>query len=50
MNLVEHTGMSIQTLSRWVATGDDWNNTFDRYTIGDINTDLVTIFKKIANK
>ena len=50
MNLVEHTGMSIQTLSSWVATGDDWNNTFDRYTIGDINKDLVTLTKKLTNK
>jgi hypothetical protein len=49
MDLVEHTGMSIQTLTSWVATGDDWNFTFDRYTIGDINKDLVTITKQLAS-
>jgi len=50
MDLVEHTGMSIQTLSSWVASGRNWNPTFDRYTIGDINKDLVTITKQLANK
>ena len=48
IDLVEHTGMTIQTLSRWVATGDSWNSTFDRYTIGDINKDIDKLIKKIT--
>jgi hypothetical protein len=50
MPLVEHEGMTIQTLSRWVATGDNWNSTFDRYTTGDINKDMVDMMKQLTVK
>ncbi len=50
IDLVEHTGMSIQTLTNWVATRDTWNPTFDRYAIGDLNTDLVDLTKQLSGK
>lgn len=43
-----HEGMTIQTLTKWVATSDSWNSTFDRYTTGNINKDMVKILKQVA--
>lgn len=50
MPLTEHTGMTIQTLTKWVNNSRGWNPTFDRYTIGDINKDMVNLIKQMGNK
>lgn len=39
--------LDIKTLSKWVATSDGWNDTFDRYTTGDINKDLEELMSKL---
>ena len=40
-------GMTIQTLTSWVASANSWNPTFSRYTIGDINDDMVEVLKVV---
>jgi len=48
--LIEQEGMTIQTLSKWVRTAGDWNDTFDRYSTGDINKDMVDVMKQLSKK
>lgn len=40
-------GMTIQTLTRWVADSNNWNPTFNRYTTGDINKDMIEVLKLV---
>lgn len=46
-NPMEAKGMTINTLNRFVDHNIGWNNSFDRYTTGDINKDMVAIMKKL---
>ncbi len=43
--LCQQEGMTIQTLTRWCASSNSWNPTFNRYNIGDINDDMVKVMK-----
>ena len=47
--LLVHEGMKIQTLVKWVRSSDAWNPTFDRYSIGDINDDMVEVMKHVRD-
>ncbi len=49
IKLVEQEGLTIQTLTKWVATSNNWNSTFNRYSIGDINKDMVEVLKAVKN-
>ena len=40
-------GMTIQTLTSWVASANSWNPTFNRYTTGDINKDMIEVLKVV---
>lgn len=40
--------ISIQTLTSMVASGDDWNDTFNRYSTGYINKDMIEVVKAVA--
>ena len=46
-DLAIQEGMTIQTLTSWVASGNSWNPTFNRYEIGDINKDMVEVLKLV---
>jgi hypothetical protein len=43
-----HEGMTIQTLTKWVSNSTSWNSTFNRYTAGDINKDMIKVVKEVA--
>ena len=45
--LAVQEGMTIQTLTSWVSSGNNWNPTFNRYGIGDINDDMVKVLKVV---
>ncbi len=40
--------MTITTLNRFVNYSANWNSTFNRYKTGDINKDMVTVIKQVA--
>ena len=46
--LTEQTGMTIQTLSKWVSSANSWNPTFNRESTGEINKAMVDIVKHVA--
>ena len=48
-NPIELNNMSISTLTNWVRNNNNWNNSFDRYTTGDINTDMKKILQKVSD-